>query len=106
MDRFIVHHRDRVVGTLSCFDRFLFKGHLPISHPHGLEVFFSWMGAKLTEFKVIALEMAGRMKEHAEAVARQAGRPYVYLVAHGGREEGTPAGLRSPGCPLYCIELV
>ena len=37
MDRFIMHHRDKIVGTLSCFDRVIFKGHLPISHPTGME---------------------------------------------------------------------
>ena len=80
MDRFIVHHRDRIGGTLSCFDRVIFKGHLPISHPRGLENFFSsWLGAKLMEFKEVALHFAGRLKEHAQVVARQAGRPYQYL---------------------------
>ncbi len=40
MDRFIMHHRHKIVGTLSCFDRVIFKGHLPISHPTGME---NWM---------------------------------------------------------------
>ncbi len=54
MDRFIVHHRDRILGTLSCFDRIIFKGHLPISHSTGLESFFSsWLGLKLKEFKAV-----------------------------------------------------
>ncbi|TMB93789.1 MAG: hypothetical protein E6J42_12380 [Chloroflexi bacterium] len=80
MDRFIVHHRDRILGTLACFDRVIFKGHLPISHPTGLETFFtSWLGLKLKEFKEVALHLAGRLKEHAQAVAQQAGRPYQYL---------------------------
>src|SRR3989449_3028342 len=80
MDRFIVHHRDRILGTLACFDRVIFKGPLPISHPTGLEPFFtSWLGLKLKEFKEVALHLAGRLKEHAQAVAQQAGRPYQYL---------------------------
>jgi hypothetical protein len=55
MDRFIVHHRDRIVGTLSCFDRVIFKGHLPISHPTGLETFFSsWLGLKLVSVRPTA----------------------------------------------------
>ncbi len=79
MDGFIVHHRDRILGTLSCFDRVLFKGHLPISHPTGLEHFLSWLGAKLMDFKEIALDFANRLKQHAEAAAKGAGRPYRYL---------------------------
>jgi hypothetical protein len=87
MDRFIVHHRDRILGTLSCFDRVLFKGHLPISHPTGLEHFFSWLGAKLMDFKEIALDLADRLKQHAVAVAGQAGRPYRYLNRPVRKEE-------------------
>jgi len=80
MDRFIVHHRDRIRGMLSCFDRVIFKGHLPISYPRGLEIFFSsWLGLKLKEFKEMALHLAGRLKEHAHDTAERAGRPYLYL---------------------------
>src|SRR5437867_7217912 len=87
MDRFMMSHRDRIVGTLSCFDRVIFKGHLPIGHPVGLERFFSWIGAKLMDFKKVALDCADRLKEHAQAVARQAGRPYQYLQRPLRKEE-------------------
>lgn len=80
MDRFIVHHRDRIRGMLSCFDRVIFKGHPPIGYPRGLEIFFSsWLGLKLKEFKEMALHVAGRLKEHAQDTAERAGRPYRYL---------------------------
>jgi hypothetical protein len=79
MDRFIMAHRERIVGVLSCFDRVIFKGHLPISHPAGLENFFSWIGVRLKEFKEIALDLADRLKDHAQAVAQRTGRPYEYL---------------------------
>ena len=38
MDRFIMQHRDQITGHLSCFDRVLFKGHLPISYAEGLDL--------------------------------------------------------------------
>ena len=79
MDRFIMHHRDRIVGRLSCFDRVIFKGHLPISYAAGMESFFCRIGAKLTEFKKIVVHQADRLKQHAQTVAQRAGRPYRYL---------------------------
>ena len=44
MDRFIMQHRDLIVGTLSCFDRVLFKGHLPINYAQGLDIFITRLG--------------------------------------------------------------
>jgi hypothetical protein len=87
MDRFIMHHRDKIVGTLSCFDRVIFKGHLPISHPTGMENWMSWLGLKLIEFKQIALEVAERLKTHAQAVAQRAGRSYRYLAGPVRKEQ-------------------
>ncbi|MGH7164422.1 MAG: hypothetical protein ACREIS_02725, partial [Nitrospiraceae bacterium] len=79
MDRFIMQHRDRIVGSLSCFDRVIFKGHLSISYPTGLEKFLGWMGLKLKDFKELALNAAGWLKCHAQLTAERAGRPYQYL---------------------------
>ncbi len=87
MDRFIMHHRDRIGGTLSCFDRVIFKGHLPICYPAGMESLFSRLGAKLKEFKEIVLHQADRLKQHAQAVAQRAGRPYRYLSGPVRKEE-------------------
>jgi hypothetical protein len=87
MDRFIMQHRERIAGTLSCFDRVIFKGHLPISHAAGLESFFYRIDSKLAEFKEIALYLARRLKDHAEALARQAHRPYQYLNRPVRKEE-------------------
>ena len=30
MDLFVRKHQDKINGTLSCFDRMLFRGYLPI----------------------------------------------------------------------------
>lgn len=87
MDKFIMQHRERIVGTLSCFDRVIFKGHLPISYPAGLERFLDWLGLKLKEFKDFALDLADQLKAHAEATAARAGRPYRYLSGPVRKEE-------------------
>jgi hypothetical protein len=82
-----MRHRARIVGTLSCFDRVIFKGHLPICHAKGMEAFFSLLGLKLKEFKGVALDLAQRLKEHAQATAERAGRPYRYLGGPVRKEE-------------------
>jgi hypothetical protein len=87
MDRFIMRHRDRIVGTLSCFDRVIFKGHLPVSHPTGMEKLFSLLDLKLKEFKWVVLHLAERLKEHAQETAERAGRPYRYLGGPVRKEE-------------------
>jgi hypothetical protein len=87
MDKFIMQHREGVVGTLSCFDRVIFKGHLPISYPEGLERFLGWLGLKLKEFKGFALDLASEMKVHAESTAERAGRPYRYLSGPVRKEQ-------------------
>ena len=30
VERFIEKHQAQITGTISCFDRILFKGHLPL----------------------------------------------------------------------------
>lgn len=113
MDRFIMQHRDRIAGTLTCFDRVIFKGHLQaISYAEGLERFFDVFGLKLSEFKEFALDQAGRLKSHAQEVARRAGREYRYLAGPVRKEElareimrrdGIERGL---GCVLGVVEPV
>jgi hypothetical protein len=39
MDRFIMHHPGGWWEPLSCFDRVIFKGHLPLTYLHDGPVF-------------------------------------------------------------------
>jgi hypothetical protein len=43
MRRFLAKHA-ATTRTLSCFDRLLFKGHLPLGYPHAMEEFLSHRG--------------------------------------------------------------
>jgi hypothetical protein len=36
---FHAKHAATATAMLSCFDRLLFKGHLPLGYPHGIEDF-------------------------------------------------------------------
>jgi len=35
MRKFVAKHAAKTTGTLSCFDRVLFRGHLPLGYPTG-----------------------------------------------------------------------
>jgi hypothetical protein len=77
---FLDKHRDMITGTLSCFDRIIFKGHLrPLSYPEGVESFLFAKGKLIKDFKSFVLPLAEQLKEHAGALASRAHRPYLHL---------------------------
>jgi hypothetical protein len=79
MRRFLAKHMAATTGTLSCFDRLLFKGHLPLGYPHAMEEFLSHRGILFKDLKGFVLKQAERLKVHAHAVAEKTGRPYEYF---------------------------
>jgi hypothetical protein len=44
MRKFVAKHAAAKTGTLSCFDRVLFKGHLPLGYMRAMEEFPSEQG--------------------------------------------------------------
>lgn len=87
MDQFIVKHRDKITGMISCFDRILFKGYLPISSPESMEGFLNRHGVLLKDFKRFASLCSDGIKEHGMALTRRAGRPFIYLNSPIRKEE-------------------
>jgi hypothetical protein len=69
---FLGKHRNQIAGVLSCFDRLIFRGHLPLSYPRGLEGFLHRQDVLFKDFKVYAPKVAERVKDH---VARAKRRP-------------------------------
>ena len=67
--------------VLSCFDRVIFKGHLPISRPEEFERFVDYrLKIRRADFlKVVAPAWSARLVDHAKAFAQKAGRVYEYL---------------------------
>jgi len=61
MEEFIVKHQAKTTGMISCFDRLLFKGYLPISYPESMETF-------LNRKDVLLLRQGGRQPEHGRIV--------------------------------------
>src|SRR6266404_1786250 len=80
MERFLKRHEDRIVGTITGFDRVLFRGTLrSISHCKGMGIFLSSQGVLLKDFAAFAQQQSQEVGEHAKAFAAKLGRPYQYL---------------------------
>lgn len=88
MKRFLTRHKDRIVGTITGFDRVLFRGTLrSISHCKGLEIFLSSQRVLLKNFGVFAQQLAHEISEHGEAFAVARERPYQYLNSPSAAKE-------------------
>jgi hypothetical protein len=112
MKRFLERHSGRVTGTLSGFDRVLFRGTLrSIAYVSGLEVFLYSQHVLFKDFRAYAESLTKRLVEHAKTTASKLGRPYQYLqssteskeelareiIAQQGIEEGLI-------CVFACVE--
>lgn len=84
---FLGKHQDKVSGVLSCFDRLIFLGHLPLSYPAGLEGFLYQRQVPLKEFAKYATSVAERIRDHVKAVVQQAQAPYRHLPRKEPMEE-------------------
>jgi hypothetical protein len=69
MQKFVTKHAAATTGTLSCFDRLLFKGHLPLGYPHAMEQFLTHRRVLMKDLKTFVLQQATRLKAHAAAAA-------------------------------------
>jgi hypothetical protein len=104
----VIHkHQDKIIGSLFCPDRLIFKGHLPISYAQGMENFLADQGILLKDFKDFGPKQAQRLKEHAEKLN---GGPVQFLprkvrkedlARQIARQKGIRAGLVSV---FSCLE--
>src|SRR2546423_2905591 len=80
MKRFLERHDDRITGTLSGFDRVLFRGTLrSIAHIKGCEVFLYSHHVLMKDFGSYVVSLSQRLVEQAKQLANKLDRPYVYL---------------------------
>jgi hypothetical protein len=84
---FLRKHQDKIVGVLSCFDRLIFRGHLSLSYPRGLEGFLHKQDVLFKDFKHYAPNIAERIKEHVKGLVEAAGAPFRHLARKGRMEE-------------------
>ena len=84
MDAFIQRHQQDVIGVLSGFDRMRFRGTLrSICYAQGVDRFLGAVGVPYKDFKEFVLGLSKRLVDHAEQVAKQAGRPFEYQASNG-----------------------
>ena len=80
MTEFTSKYASSITGTLSGFDRLVFRGSLrKISYPFGMLGYLWANQVPLTEFGAHVNEISGRVKEAALRCVQQAGRPVQYL---------------------------
>lgn len=84
---FLGKHQDKIVGVLSCFDRLIFRGHLSLSYPRGLEGFLHKQDVLFKDFKHYAPRIAERVKEHVKQLVEKAGAPFRHLPRKERMEE-------------------
>jgi hypothetical protein len=94
--QFVTKFASLIVCTLHCFDRVIFKGHLPLSAPQELERFVDYvLKVRRSHFaKVLAPQYAERLVEHAQACAQKAGRTYLYRTGSFKKDQWAEKLLR------------
>lgn len=88
MERFLKRHEGRILGTITGFDRILFRGNLSsICHPGGMDRFLSSQRVFYKDFKPFVEKISERVKEHAKQFAAARQRPFIYLAFSGESKE-------------------
>jgi hypothetical protein len=72
-------HRTEILGKLTLPDRVLFRGHLQLRDPRTLGIFLKHSHVMLKDFGAYAEARTAELKAHAERLAAEAGRPFLYL---------------------------
>jgi len=79
MNDFVKKFAPAIIGMLSCFDRVIFKGHLPFGGDAHLNSFVDHvLGIRRKDFIPMLEKLSHKLVDHAKALAQQAGRPYEY----------------------------
>jgi hypothetical protein len=79
MQEFLRKHADHIYGVLSCFDRMLFGGYLPVMSGWSMAQFLNSLNLDFRRLKPFLTEHSERLKHHALTLASKQGRPYYYL---------------------------
>ena len=112
MHEFIAKHQGKIAGTLSGFDRLVFRGHLrSIGHPLGMK-FYLWINQILLKnFGDHVAEVTEHLKEASLAEAKTCGRPVKYLNSSQTDKETIARDIMAQDgvrnglvCVLSCLE--
>ena len=87
MRDFVEQYSERVTGVVSCFDRVLFKGYLPLGFGRAMERLIGNQGLLLKDFKRFVTTHYKTIKDHAEAMVNKQQRLFIYLYSNTIRNE-------------------
>lgn len=87
MEQFVKKHQRKITGTISTFDRIIFKGYLPLGYPEAMEQFLYRNGLLIKDFKPFAKNNSDIIKQYAIDYAEKNNRPYQYLRGKQRKEE-------------------
>ena len=82
MDQFIAKHADKLQGSLSCFDRVLFRGYLPFFSGYAMASSLETRKVHRRDVKRFVLTQAYRLKDHARQMAAREGRPLHFPACY------------------------
>ena len=82
LSRFVAKFTSLIVAVLSCFDRVIFKGYLPLTNGPALEGFVDHVLKILRkDFPAFAEKQSQALVDHAKRLAQEAGAEYRFLQA-------------------------
>lgn len=88
VDRFIARFADKITGTLSGFDRLVFRGHLRrIIYPAGMTLFLNVCRVLFKDFRRFTLQTTDRLQQVSFESVKQQGRPVRYLESSKADKE-------------------
>src|SRR5262245_3917869 len=102
MRKFLAKHAAATTGTVSGFDRVLFKGQLPLGYPHAMEEFLQRHGVLFKRLKGLVLQQAERLRTHSHVMAERAGRPWQYFESPVRKDERARSSRASRCGPGTC----
>lgn len=112
MNEFTAKFANQISGTLSGFDRLVFRGTLrKIAYPFGLHGYLWANQVPMTAFGAHVNEVSGRVKEAALRCVEEAGRSVRYLQSSKDDKEEIARAIarkdkitEGPVCALTCVE--
>ncbi|HYP14993.1 MAG TPA: hypothetical protein VEQ63_13785, partial [Bryobacteraceae bacterium] len=112
MREFIARYEKKIVGTVSGFDRLVFRGTLrSISYPDGMQHYLHSNDVLLKDFDQHVKEISSNLKKASVSAAKTCGRPVRYLASSTtNKEQAAREIMSSDGigegliCAMTCVE--
>jgi hypothetical protein len=80
LSHFVIKFTSLMVAVLSCFDRVIFKGNLPLTNGQALEGFVDCvLKIRRCDFMAFAEEQSKILVDFAKRLAQEAGAEYRFL---------------------------